>query len=140
MALTPWPTSPVALVNATAELRRGLGLRANDSGNADDIDLNLRRTAAAASARIEHYAPDAPQSVRDEAMVRLVAWMTDTIGASRYFRPDEQYRTLNPPTANERAAEFPATDWTPPQQFSDRAFRASGAMALLGPWRPWRAS
>ena len=140
MALSPWPTTPEALVTATAELRRGLGLRANDSGNPDDIDLNLQRTAAAASARIEKFAPAAPQAVRDECVVRMVAWLKDTLGASRYFRPDEQVRTLNPPAANRPAADFPATDWSPASPFADRAFRASGAMALLGPWRPWVAS
>ena len=141
MALSPWPATPAALSNATAELRRGLGLRANATpAEFDDIDRNLQRIAAASSARIEQYAPNAPQAVKDESLVRMVAWLKDTLGASRYFRPDEQLRTLNPPAANARAEEFPATDWTPGGQFSDRAFRGSGAMALLGPWRPWVAS
>ena len=137
MALSPWPasTATMTLKAVTAELRAALGLRANETDAPDDMDRDLQRTAAAASARIERYAPGAPGSVKDEALVRATAYLRDTQGAARFFRPDQQFRTLNPPAANARAAEFAATDYTPPPAFSDRAFRASGAMALLAPWR-----
>ena len=44
MALSPWPSTPAALQNATAEVRRGLGLQANDTPAVfDETDLNLQR-------------------------------------------------------------------------------------------------
>ena len=137
MALSPWPAGTATMTRkaATAELRAALGLRANETDAPDDLDRDLQRTAAAASARIERYAPSAPAEVRDEGLVRMVAWLRDTQGAARVFRPDQQFRTLNPPPASARTSEFVATEYTPPPVFSDRAFRASGAMALLASWR-----
>ena len=137
MALTPWRTNMDTMTAAAnvAELRGALGLKANDTGQPDELDRDLHRTACAASARIMRYAPSAPAEVRDEALVRMAAWLRDTQGAARVFRPDQQFRTLNPPPASARASEFVATEYTPPPVFSDRAFRASGAMALLASWR-----
>lgn len=66
MALSPWPTSPVALATATAALRAATCIR---------DDATAQRLGAAAAARVEHYAPMAPQALRDEAVVRFAGYM-----------------------------------------------------------------
>ena len=84
MALTPWPTSPVALATALAELREALGEDANTTGSDDAIDTELKRQGSAVSARVEKYAASAPDSMRDEAVIRAIAYLRDTQGAERY--------------------------------------------------------
>lgn len=114
MALSPWPTSPVALTNARTEVKNAL-----QKGNWTIADADLDRAASAAAARIEDFAPNAPQAVRDEALLRMVGRsLVDKdgfYGAHRSFRIDSQ------------AVEFarPGAD----------VFASSGAMALLDPWR-----
>ena len=93
MALTPWPTSPVALATALAELREALGEDANTTGSDDAIDTELKRLASAVSARVEQYAASAPDSMRDEALVRACAWLRDTVGAERYGEPERNRHT-----------------------------------------------
>ena len=87
MALSPWPgtTAAVTLKAALAELREALSVVANTSDpyEEDAYDRELKRLGAAVSAKIEEYAPGAPQACRDEALVRGVAWLRDTAGAVR---------------------------------------------------------
>ena len=59
MALSPWPTSPTALTEATAIVRAALG--------AQD-DATAIRFGATAAALVERYAPGAPEPVKDEAV------------------------------------------------------------------------
>ena len=49
MALSPWPTSPVALATATAALRAATGIR---------DDVTAQRLGAAAAARVEALRAD----------------------------------------------------------------------------------
>ena len=81
VALTPWPTAADAVRAATVALRAALGLGDNTGMEADEVDVDLQRVAAAVSAKIEEYSSNAPQANRDEALVRGVAWLRDTRGA-----------------------------------------------------------
>ena len=66
MALSPWPTSPVALATATAALRAATGI--GDDGLA-------QRLGAVAAARVENYAPMAPGPIKDEAVIRFAGYL-----------------------------------------------------------------
>ena len=86
MAMSPWPNSTMALRTATATLREALGLGANATANSnnfayDDVDAEVQRLGAAVAARVEEYAPHAPQPSKDEALIRGAAWLRDTRGA-----------------------------------------------------------
>ena len=66
MALSPWPTSPVALATATAALRAATGI---------GDDATAKRLGAVAAARVENYAPMAPQAIKDEAVIRFAGYL-----------------------------------------------------------------
>ena len=66
MALSPWPTSPVALATATAALRAATGIR---------DDATAQRLGAVAAARVENYAPMAPGPIKDEAVIRFAGYL-----------------------------------------------------------------
>ena len=54
VALSPWPTTPVALATATAALRAATGI---------GDDATAQRLGAVAAARVERFAPTAPQAI-----------------------------------------------------------------------------
>ena len=85
VALSPWPssTAAVALRAATKTLRGTLGRGENTSDpfEFDDVDAEVQRLGAAVAARVEDYAPSAPQPAKDEAVIRGAAWLRDTRGA-----------------------------------------------------------
>ena len=87
VTLSPWPLAGPELQAATAVLRSELGLGTNEttapSFAYDNVDRRVQRLGASVSARVEEYAPGAPQDVRDEALVRAAAWLQDTAGADR---------------------------------------------------------
>ena len=120
--MTPWPTSPVALALATAALRVALDEDANESNPFvdDAIDTELKRLGSAVASRVQQYAASAPDSIRDEALIRAVAWLRDTVGAERYGNLNEI-----------GIAPAPAA--------SGNYFTASAARSLLSPWRQRRA-
>ena len=112
MALSPWPASPVALANATATLKAVVGPGLEDS--------RVQALGAVAAALVERYAATAPQSVKDEAVIRAAGYLaqSDFGGiASETVGPRSVTWTVN------HAA----------------LFRNSGAAALLSPWRVRRA-
>ena len=115
LELSPWPspTAIVALAAARDCLRAAIGSTAAD----ERIDL-LGSTAAA---QVERYAPTAPQSVRNEAVIRLAGWMKSSPAGD-----------LVPTEAG--ALSF---SWRPGA--SRNAMRNSGAMGLLAAWRRPRA-
>ena len=82
----------------------------------DVTDLEIARVAGAVSARIERFAPAAPSAVKDESLIRGVAWLLDTIGA-------------------ERVRLSAAVTSEPAPVHSGPWFRQCGAMAMLSPWR-----
>ena len=135
--LSPFPaeTAPAQLRAALDALRSVFRLSDTtaESGQYDELDRILQRTATAVSARVERYAPDAPTAVKSEAVVRAVAYLRDTQGAQREFQPDRnaKARNLNPT----ESTGFASTDWAPAPEMSAGWFRRSGAMSLLSAWR-----
>ena len=90
--MTPWPSSPVALALATAALLDSVAALGEDENVSnpfvdDAIDTELKRLGSAVSARVEQYAASAPDSMRDEALIRAVAWLRDTVGAETIRQP-----------------------------------------------------
>ena len=85
--------------------------------NIDATDYEIARLAGAASARIERYAPNAPDDAKNEALIRLASWIRDARGA-RFVEGVGEGMNIS----------------TPPENQS-RAFRLSGAMGLLSQWR-----
>ena len=140
MALTPFPTSAMAKRTALNDLRIALRLPVTTAGGTDldDTDKNLARTAAAASAMIEEYASEAPQDCRDEALVRLTAWWRDSQGAERRGLDNVIPTRLTGETGQGDGVGEQVL--TPAPVFSERVFRASGAMSILSMWRPWPIS
>ena len=112
MALTPWPGTPAALAAALACLRA-----AGVDAKSDD---RLGAIGAAASAMVEMYAPGAPESLREEAVIRFCGYLSQAgFGAIA----TEDIGTLKIEHVTNHAA----------------AFRNSGAAALLSRWRVRRA-
>ena len=123
MALSPWPSTPMALRTATAELRTALGLGVNATVDPnfvyDAVDAEVQRLGASISARVEDYAPDAPDASKDEAVIRGAAWLRDTRGA------------LSRETVGPLSIARPAN--------SASWFLHSGAASLLTNWKIRRA-
>ena len=116
MALSPWPSTPMAVVAATETLRSAI----SGADAASFPDARVQAIGAAASALVEDYAPDAPQAVRDEALIRCAGYLagSDFGGiASESIGPQSYTWTVN---------------------HADM-FRRSGAAALLSSWRVRRA-
>ena len=108
MALSPWPSSPVALTNATATLKASLG--------ADLDDARVKALGSAAAALVERYAAGAPQAVKDEAVTRTAGYLAEQPAPALYSEAvgDVQRRHATTHVS---------------------ALRHSGAMALLSPWK-----
>ena len=68
----------VTLIELSAELRIGDGVTAPD----EPIAGILTRLSSVADAFIELQAPDAPEAIKDEAKIRLVANLYDSPPAS----------------------------------------------------------
>ena len=113
MALSPWParTATASLAAAIAELGAALG---------EDDDTATARFGATAAALVQRYAPDAPEPIKCEAVIRTAGWLREA--------PSYGART-------EREGEV-MTSFSPNMT---GALRASGAMALLSPWKIRRA-
>ena len=112
--LSPWPTTGDAKARAVARLRAAVAGRAAES---DDEACALGEMAAA---RVEKEAPGAPQSVKDEAVLR----------ASGYAAQMD-FGTIRREEMGPRAVEYVTNH--------SNAWRHSGAAALLSPWRVRRA-
>ena len=109
--LSPWPTSPAALTSATAALKAALG---------ESDDTRTQRLGATAAALVERYAPDAPDPIKCEAVIRCAGWLRSAPSSGI------RQRTVGPIS----------TDYTPSMQ---SALRHSGAIALLTPFKVRRA-
>ena len=115
MALVPFPpaTAPVARPAALEALKQaGQGVFEGWQ------DADLVRLADMVSARITKYAPDAPESVKDEAMVRACAWLSQSLGVGPI-----QAETMHDKSYT-HDVRAPAA-W----------FRLTGAQSMLAPWR-----
>ena len=135
--LSPFPaeTAPTQLRAAIDVLRVALRLGETKAaaGQYDATDRILQRMGAAASERVEKHAANAPDATRSEAVIRCVAYLHDTRGATRTLQPDRPFRarTLNPTSAE----DFATSDWQPAPEMSAGWFRRSGAQSMLSPWR-----
>lgn len=114
MALVPFPafTETEATATAIGDLTTALG------GSTNTGYYDLQRTARAVSARIQRYAPGAPQDVKDEALIRAVGWLlqsgkTGEVVSEGVGDKSQSYDV--------RVAQ----GW----------FRHSSAMSMLSPWR-----
>ena len=112
MALSPWPTSPAALANATATLKADLG--------ADLDDARVQALGSAAAALVERYAAGAPQAIKDEAATRTAGYLSEQPAAA-----------INSERIGDVAQRYASTHVS--------ALRHSGSMALLSPWKQRRA-
>ena len=124
-ALSPWPatTAVVAWKAAVARLRKELFPKAGataDPDCPDDTDLKVARLGSVASARVEQFAPMAPQAVRDEAVIRFAGYLSTRASAVRTFGTDSI------------RIEFATSGQA-------RPFVYSGARALLAPFVRRRA-
>ena len=120
MALTPWPEDRVELDRAIGTVGRELGLDRTIYADSEKIV----RYAAVASVLVERYAPDAPQVIRDEAVLRCAGWIKGTPAAL----PLNSLR-VGPITIRRN----------PSMSRYSSALRDSGASVLLGPWKVRRA-
>ena len=118
--LSPWPTTPAALAAAIACLRESISLFAN-TDPAHLSDATYVRLGSTASALVERDAPNAPQSVRDEAVIRAAGFLAQASPA---------YSSEELDIGNFKASTM---------RSGVGALRHSGAMALLSPWKIRRA-
>ena len=107
--LSPWPTTPAALVAARTCLRDAL----RSPGLSDDRADAL---GGAAAAIVERYASGAPGVIKSEAVIRCAAWLKQSPASD--LTPVE--------VANVSLA------WRP--NASRNVLRSSGSMSLLSPW------
>ena len=112
---SPWPGAdePEALKLAVQEVSNATGLGGHALAS---------RFGPVAGELIQHYAPGAPQAVKNEAAVRIIGWLKD--------QPAFALRR----TENEEGHEV---EYQTAQNMS--ALRHSGAMALLTSWKIRRA-
>ena len=114
VTLSPWPSSPVALANATARLKAVI------QGAAADSDERTAELGAAAAAMVQRYAPGAPPALKNEAVIRFAGYLAQSDFGSHVKESlgpmDTEYVTNH-----------------------SAMFRNSGAAALLSRWRVRRA-
>ena len=108
MALSPWPSAPAAIAAATTTLAAACGCS----------EAVAARLGPVASALVENYASAAPESIKDEAVIRAAGWLHGNKPAIRKIG------------AGPIDVEFSS---------GQSALRNSGAMALLSPWKIRRA-
>ncbi len=112
--LSPWPTTPAALSAAR------LCLSAVILG--DLTDSRLDALGMASSAMVENYTPDAPQVAKNEAVVRLAAYLEARM----------------PKSVQSVSVSGVRINYRDPQSKGD-LMGGSGARSLLLPWRVHRA-
>ena len=120
VALSPWPsaTATVSLPKATKRLALAIGSsHPNERPESDEL---AQRVGAAASAMIEQYAPNAPQELKDEAVIRFAGYLAHG-----------DFGTVAKEEIGPRSMEHVTNHAA--------MFRNSGAAALLSRWRVRRA-
>ena len=112
--LSPVPTDAALLTAAVDVLGRAIG--------SQDVRDDTERLMKVASDTVERYAPTAPQSAKNEAVIRMAGILYGDYGAVVTEGIADQTVTY---------ANAPVGGWSP--------FRRSGAMGLFSPWRTRRA-
>ena len=120
MALSPWParsTSPTAWPAAIRQLAASLNQSVPATGalDTDSTSIRLDQLAGMVSARVEKEAPGAPQSARDEAVVRGCGYLLQA-GSGAIQR---------------KQVEGLETEYTPSNV---RWWYNCGASSILAPW------
>ena len=106
----PAPTPTPTLPITATELAAEIGTDATRAGH----------VLAAVWPRVHQYAPDAPTAVQREAVIRYAGWLIEApAGGVRSESTGDISTTFSPSMLS--------------------GFRASGAAALLSPWRTRRA-
>ena len=122
MALSPWPatTSAAARTAAANRLSAAVGGRTLAADGTVDMDAT-NALGETASALVEAYAPNAPQSVKDEAVIR----------SGGYLSGSDFGTVIKESGLPGHEAEYVTNH--------SSMFRNSGAAALLTRWRIRRA-
>ena len=108
MALSPWPSSPAALALATSTLK--------DAISPGAADATIQRLGATAAGRVEKYAPGAPEAVKEQAVIQYAGYLIQS-------NPGPVTKIDVGAVNIEKQVNHAA------------AFRHSGAMALLSPYK-----
>ena len=117
MSLSPWPdgTDQPVLNYAISVLKDAIS---PGSGNE-----YIRRLGSTCSAIIEKYASEAPEAVREESLIRLAGYLHETGERGNYGALRDKSIDADPVKIGKTFNPAPG------------AFRRSGAMSLLSPWR-----
>lgn len=115
VTLSPWPGNPSARERAIAMLRSAV------AGRADESDEYAHHLGQTASDLVERYAPDAPQAIKNEAVIRFAGYLAQSDFGS---------------VVRESGLPGHDVEYTVTHQ---NAFRNSGAAMLLTRWRIRRA-
>ena len=116
--LSPFPGSTM-----TAQRPAAIAcIKASIAGGAKLTDDRAAALGETASALVERFAPDAPQAVKNEAVIRLAGWVN-----SREPKPVQGI------TISDMRFDFRE------RFFAPNAMTNSGARSLLMPWRVRRA-
>ena len=118
VTLSPFPTATMTVSLASALVC----LKMSIAGGTKLTDDRAAALGNAASALVERFAPDAPQSIRNEATIRIAGWV--------YAREPKPVQGI---TVGGIKLDFRE------RFFAPDAMRNSGARALLTPWRTRRA-
>ena len=118
--MSPVPTDAALLADAVDVLARAIGTRGPSAAPiTPENEADTERVMGVASALVERYAATAPQPVKNEAVIRCGGFLMGS-----------DYGGVT----SEGAADQTITYAAHPIGGSN-AFRRSGAMGLLSPWR-----
>ena len=120
MALSPWPSSPVALTAATRILKQVLP---------DNLtDERVQQLGAVGAALVEDYAPASPQAVKDQCVEMIAGYLAESAGGG--------FGAVRSESINLDSSVILQTD-----RVSNHAaaFRNCGAAGLLTRWKIRRA-
>ncbi len=106
MALSPWPTEAAKLATALDAL--------GAQGIAGE-EKRLTQIASMVSARVEKEAPEAPESAKDEAVVRGVGYLLEAGSGAIRMKEVDVLKTEHAPSHS-------------------RWWYNSGAASILSPW------
>ena len=120
VALSPWPVIGVNDVTEPDWRDAVKRLQGAVAGRALDSEAEADSLGAVASALVEQYAPNAPQTLRDEAVIRFAGALAQS-----------DFGTISQESIGTRSVTYTTNHAS--------AFRYSGAAMLLSKWRVRRA-
>lgn len=136
MALVPWPITANSQARAAAIKTLQLAVGGATLGvinpivdgahllteqeHAAAIEARANAIGSAAAARVQAYAPGAPQAIKDEACIRFAGYLAQS-----------DYGTIKKEDEGPRSVEYNLNH--------SAMFRNCGAAALLSPWKVRRA-